>query len=42
MRVSCAIMNSAANKKKDDEKERKFLGLLTYKLEYEFDKNAVN
>lgn len=32
---------SSATKKKEDDKERKFLGLLTYKLEYDFEKNSV-
>ncbi|VDP63252.1 unnamed protein product [Heligmosomoides polygyrus] len=30
------------SKKKEDEKEKKFLGRLSYKLDYDFDKNAVS
>ena len=29
-------------KKKDEEKEKKFLGLLAYKLDYDFEKNSVS
>ncbi|KAK6037792.1 C2 domain protein, partial [Cooperia oncophora] len=29
------------SKKKEDEKEKKFLGRLSYKLDYDFDKNAL-
>lgn len=29
-------------KKKDEDKEKKFLGRLQYKLDYDFDKNAVS
>ena len=32
---------TSTTKKKDEDKEKKFLGLLSYKLEYDFDKNAV-
>uniref|UniRef100_A0A0N5BS92 Synaptotagmin-1 n=1 Tax=Strongyloides papillosus TaxID=174720 RepID=A0A0N5BS92_STREA len=34
-------MLSSSQKKKDEEKEKKFLGRLTYKLDYDFDKNAL-
>uniref|UniRef100_A0AC35TP91 C2 domain-containing protein n=1 Tax=Rhabditophanes sp. KR3021 TaxID=114890 RepID=A0AC35TP91_9BILA len=34
-------MSSSTSKKKDDEREKKFLGRLTYKLDYDFDKNAL-
>lgn len=33
---------STTVKKKEDEKEKKFLGRLSYKLDYDFDKNAVS
>uniref|UniRef100_A0A1I7RTB4 Outer membrane beta-barrel protein n=1 Tax=Bursaphelenchus xylophilus TaxID=6326 RepID=A0A1I7RTB4_BURXY len=29
-------------KDKEDEKEKKFLGYLSFKLDYDFDKNAVS
>jgi hypothetical protein len=34
-------MSTPKKKDKDEEKEKKFLGLLTYKLDYDFEKNAV-
>lgn len=34
-------MSTPRKKDKEDEKEKKFLGLLTYKLDYDFEKNAV-
>lgn len=33
---------STSVKKKEEEKEKKFLGKLSYKLDYDFDKNAVS
>jgi hypothetical protein len=35
-------INTSMSKKKEEEKEKKFLGLLSYKLDYDFDKNAVS
>lgn len=34
-------MSTPRKKEEEKEKEKKFLGLLTYKLDYDFDKNAV-
>lgn len=31
----------SVTKKKDEDKEKKFLGRLSYKLDYDFEKNAV-
>ncbi|CAD6193448.1 unnamed protein product [Caenorhabditis auriculariae] len=35
------ICRMSLTKKKDEEKEKKFLGRLQYKLDYDFEKNAV-
>jgi synaptotagmin-1 len=34
-------MSMSAVKKKEDDKEKKYLGKLSYKLDYDFDKNAL-
>lgn len=31
----------STSRKKEEEKEKKFLGKLSYRLDYDFDKNAV-
>jgi hypothetical protein len=34
--------NNSARKPKEEDKEKKFLGKLTYKLDYDFEKSAVS
>jgi len=36
------MSSSTVKKKEEDIKEKKFLGLLSYKLDYDFEKNAVS
>lgn len=40
--VSLQAMSTPQTKRKEDEKEKKFLGRLSYKLDYDFDKNSVS
>ncbi|KAM3716681.1 Synaptotagmin [Dirofilaria immitis] len=38
---SVSPKTGATNKKKEEKKEKKFLGRLSYKLDYDFDKNSL-
>lgn len=40
--VSLVGMSTPQTKRKEEEKEKKFLGRLSYKLDYDFDKNSVS
>lgn len=40
--MAMTTMTAMSKKRTADEKEKKFLGLLSYKLDYDFEKNAVN